>query len=86
MTSYYISAYKTGSYPTITDDAIFIWARPHPKDASAPDSVGKPDNYQLVSPIILLSLCATPAGRLPTCLFRLLYARGLRRAISFFVF
>lgn len=49
MTSYYISAYKTGSYPTITEDAIFIWARQQPKNAVASsDSVPPPDNYQMV--------------------------------------
>ncbi|KAJ3521152.1 hypothetical protein NM688_g9057 [Phlebia brevispora] len=47
MTAYYVSAYKTGSYPTVTEDAIFIWARPHPKNANAPDPVPKPTNYEM---------------------------------------
>ena len=49
MTNYYATAYKTGTYPTITEDSIHLWARPHPKDANAPDSVGKPTNFELVS-------------------------------------
>ena len=80
MTNYYATAFKTGSYPNVTEDKLYLWARPHPKDASAPDSVGKPDNYQLVSPIILLSLCATPAAHLPLAAA---VARGLKLAISF---
>lgn len=49
MTSYYVQAYKTGSYPTVTDDKIYIWARPHPKNAIAVyDPVGPPNNFQMV--------------------------------------
>ncbi len=48
MTKYFATAYKTGSYPAITNDIVYVWARPHPKDANAPDSVGKPKNYELV--------------------------------------
>ena len=48
MTKYYATAFKTGSYPNVTEDKLYLWARPHPKDANAPDAVGKPDNYQLV--------------------------------------
>ena len=50
MTNYYATAYKTGNYPTITEDKLYLWARPHPKDANAPDPVGKPDNFDVVSP------------------------------------
>lgn len=49
MTNYYATAYKTGTYPQITEDKLYLWARPHPKDANAPDPVGKPTNYELVS-------------------------------------
>ena len=54
MTSYYATAYKTGSYPQIETDKIYMWARPHAVDADAPDPVGKPDNFQLVSDIFLV--------------------------------
>lgn len=46
MTSYYATAFKTGSYPKITKDKVYMWARPHLKDATASsDSTGKPTNY-----------------------------------------
>lgn len=49
MTSYYATAFKTGTYPTITEDKIYMWSRPHPKDAEASnDSIGKPNNFDMV--------------------------------------
>lgn len=48
MTSYYATAFKTGSYPAITQDKIYMWARTHPKEANSPDSVPKPTNYEMV--------------------------------------
>ncbi|KAI0917175.1 hypothetical protein AcV5_007718 [Taiwanofungus camphoratus] len=47
MTNYYATAFKTGSYPAITEDKLYMWARPHPKDANAPDPVPQPTNFQL---------------------------------------
>lgn len=48
MTNYYATAFRTGSYPEITNDQLYMWARPHPKDAVASsDSIGDPTNYQL---------------------------------------
>ncbi|KAF9456639.1 glycosyl hydrolase family 71-domain-containing protein [Collybia nuda] len=35
MSQYYITAFKTGSYPLITQDVIYYWARPHPATATA---------------------------------------------------
>ena len=49
MTNYFATAYKTGSYPTVTTDKVYLWARPHPKDASSSDPVGKPANFDIVS-------------------------------------
>jgi hypothetical protein len=49
MTSYYAAAFKTGFYPAITQDKIYLWARPHQRDATATsDSVPKPTNFELV--------------------------------------
>ncbi|WVQ97182.1 hypothetical protein IAU59_004292 [Kwoniella sp. CBS 9459] len=46
LTKYYSTAFKTGSYPTITDDEIVMWARPHPHDATASsDSTGRPAGW-----------------------------------------
>lgn len=49
MTKHYATAFKTGSYPDVTEDKLYLWARPHPKDADAPDGVGKPTNFAVVS-------------------------------------
>jgi glucan endo-1,3-alpha-glucosidase len=47
MTSYYATAFKTGAYPAITQDKLYMWARTHPAQANAPDPVGKPSNFAL---------------------------------------
>lgn len=43
--AYYAPAFKVGAYPNPTTDSLFLWSRPHPKDAkpSAP-SMARP-NY-----------------------------------------
>ncbi|KAH9855566.1 glycosyl hydrolase family 71-domain-containing protein [Lenzites betulinus] len=47
LMQYYITAYKTGAYPTITKDRVFLWGRLYPANASVPaDTVGKPANYE----------------------------------------
>jgi glucan endo-1,3-alpha-glucosidase len=48
MTAYYAAAFKTGAYPEVQEDKVYMWSRPHTKDANAPDGVGKPDNFELV--------------------------------------
>ncbi|KAK8865867.1 hypothetical protein IAR55_001015 [Kwoniella newhampshirensis] len=46
LTKYYSTAFKTGSYPSITKDEIIMWARPHPHDATATsDPVGRPTGW-----------------------------------------
>ncbi|KAI0345808.1 glycoside hydrolase [Trametopsis cervina] len=62
MTSYYATAYKTGSYPAINQDQVFLWARPHTANANAPDSVGKPDNFQLTQDVLWAVVFATAPG------------------------
>ncbi|KAG6907007.1 hypothetical protein DXG01_010975 [Tephrocybe rancida] len=50
LSSYYIHAFKTGSYPTITEDAVYYWARPHPASAKAKDDpLGSPQGWNWVS-------------------------------------
>jgi glucan endo-1,3-alpha-glucosidase len=49
LMQYYIKGYKTGAYPAITRDRVFLWARKYPANASAPDHVGKPDHWDYVS-------------------------------------
>ncbi|KAH0586158.1 hypothetical protein H2248_007423 [Termitomyces sp. 'cryptogamus'] len=47
LTSYYAAAFKTGSFPSIEKDKIFMWSRTHPTHATAPDPVGQPTNFEL---------------------------------------
>ncbi|CAK5270188.1 unnamed protein product [Mycena citricolor] len=50
MSAYYIQAFKTGVYPTVTKDVIYFWARPHPHDATATaDPLPQPANYAWTS-------------------------------------
>lgn len=49
MTNYYATAFKTGKYPEIAQDALYAWARPTSTNANAPDPVGKPTNADTVS-------------------------------------
>lgn len=54
MTKYYADAWRTGVYPTITKNKIYISSRPHPKNAGASsDSVGIPTNWQWVRPMLI---------------------------------
>ena len=47
LENYYISAFKYGAYPSVTEDKIFLWARLYPAEAVVPqDAVGKPDRSQ----------------------------------------
>ncbi|KAG8874654.1 hypothetical protein FRB97_005750 [Tulasnella sp. 331] len=45
-TKYYAEAFRTGVYPHIVEDRIILSGRPHAKDATANDSVGRPTNWQ----------------------------------------
>ncbi|KAG6831948.1 hypothetical protein H0H92_006549 [Tricholoma furcatifolium] len=47
LTNYYATAFKTGAFPTIEKDQLFMWSRPHPTLATAPDPVGPPTNFEL---------------------------------------
>ena len=49
LNAYFARAFKEGRMPQIKHDKIFVWARPHPKDATAPDTVPRPGNWELVS-------------------------------------
>ena len=50
LNEYFARAFKDGVYPPIDRDRIFMWARPHLRDAEATDdAVPRPDRWQLVS-------------------------------------
>ncbi|KAF5382553.1 hypothetical protein D9615_002844 [Tricholomella constricta] len=49
LTRHYATAFKTGSFPNIETDKLFMWSRTHPTQANAPDPVGQPTNFELAS-------------------------------------
>ncbi|KZT12051.1 glycoside hydrolase family 71 protein [Laetiporus sulphureus 93-53] len=63
MTNYYATAFRTGAYPAITQDQLYLWARPHAKDASAwNDTIGPPTSYQLTEDLLWAVVFATEPG------------------------
>lgn len=49
LTRYYAQAFKSGVYPAIEKDAIYMWSRPHAADADGgADGVGKPTNFEIL--------------------------------------
>lgn len=68
LMKYYISAYKSGTYSDITKDRIFTWARLYPVNATAPDSIGKPTNYQWTEDYLwTVVLLTAPANVTQAC-------------------
>ncbi|KAG8687688.1 hypothetical protein FRC08_011849 [Ceratobasidium sp. 394] len=64
MTSYYATAFKTGKYPAITKDQVFLSARPHPAKADASnDPVGKPRDFELTEDNLWAVVFATAPGK-----------------------
>ncbi|KAF8881503.1 glycosyl hydrolase family 71-domain-containing protein [Infundibulicybe gibba] len=63
MSQYYITAFKTGSYPQITEDVIYYWARPHPAQATASsDGLGKPSGFDWTEDSLWAAVFATSAS------------------------
>lgn len=57
LQQYYISAFKSGVYPSVLRDRIFLWGRLYPANADAPrDRIGKPSGWQHVRPSAIFSL------------------------------
>ena len=59
LASYYARAFKSGVYPPIETDTIYMWARPHLKTAVTEDAVPRPQKWELVR---CDSWCSRPAG------------------------
>jgi len=60
MSEYYITAFKTGSYPAITKDVIYFWARPHPAAATASsDPLPKPSGFSWAEDSMWAAVFAT---------------------------
>lgn len=49
MTKYYADGFRSGKLEPITKNQIFLSARPHSKDATPGDSIGKPTRGEFVS-------------------------------------
>ncbi|EKM79227.1 hypothetical protein AGABI1DRAFT_74088 [Agaricus bisporus var. burnettii JB137-S8] len=59
LTRYYATAYKTGIFPAIEKDKIFMWSRPHPSQAKADDPVGQPENFELSQDVVWVVVMTT---------------------------
>ncbi|KAF8306265.1 glycoside hydrolase [Clavulina sp. PMI_390] len=63
LTKYYAEAFKTGQYPSITNDSVTMWARPHSRAAVATnDPVGLPTSADMMSDTLwAVALLSQPA-------------------------
>ena len=60
LTKYFTKAYKGNGTIEVDQDKIYVWARPHSKNATATsDSVGKPENADIVSQTYFIVLYIT---------------------------
>jgi len=60
MSQYYIAAFKTGSFPAITKDVIYFWARPHPATATAShDPLPRPTGFNWAADSMWAAVFAT---------------------------
>ncbi|KAI0084982.1 glycoside hydrolase family 71 protein [Irpex rosettiformis] len=69
LIKYYISAFKTGTYPTISTDRTFVWGRTYKANAVATnDPLPKPDHYTWTDDYIYaVILLRTPATFTLSC-------------------
>ncbi|TEB38068.1 glycoside hydrolase [Coprinellus micaceus] len=63
LNSYFTAAFKKGAYPPIKKDQIFLWARPHSKNASSADRVPRPDNWQITDDKIWVVVFTTAPAK-----------------------
>ncbi|KAF4600058.1 hypothetical protein EYR40_007164 [Pleurotus pulmonarius] len=65
LSGYFARAFKEGVYPSIEEDQIYMWARPHPKDAeAADDNVPRPRNWELTDDTFWVVVLAKAPGML----------------------
>ncbi|OSD07718.1 glycoside hydrolase family 71 protein [Trametes coccinea BRFM310] len=68
LMQYYIAAYKTGSYPAIGKDRVFLWGRLYPTNATTTDPVAKPDNWPWTQDYLWsVALLTSPANVTLSC-------------------
>ncbi|KAL6305085.1 glycoside hydrolase family 71 protein [Sparassis latifolia] len=63
LTRYYADAFKNGHYSAIEKDQIYMWSRPHLKDADATeDTLPRPENWQLTDDEFWVVIFSTAPG------------------------
>ncbi|CAK5266096.1 unnamed protein product [Mycena citricolor] len=62
LSAFFIRAFKDGVYPRIERDEIFVWGRPHTRSATAPDSVPRPENWELTDDVFWVLILSSGAG------------------------
>ncbi|KAH7890334.1 glycoside hydrolase family 71 protein [Phlebopus sp. FC_14] len=68
LMSYFIEAFKTGAYPVIMEDRLFMWAKLFPTAAMTPDPVGRPENAEYLSDTLwAMVFLIAPASVTLTC-------------------
>ncbi|KAG9222501.1 hypothetical protein CCMSSC00406_0002836 [Pleurotus cornucopiae] len=63
LNQYYIEAYKIGSYPSISRDRVFLWARLFPAAASTADSVSRPEKADFTQDFLWAVVLLTSPGQ-----------------------
>ncbi|KAH6910280.1 glycoside hydrolase [Coprinopsis sp. MPI-PUGE-AT-0042] len=63
LNSYFAAAFKKGVYPPVKKDQIFLWARPHPKNAVAREGVPRPNNWEITDDKIWAVVFTTSAAK-----------------------
>ncbi|KAF9467374.1 glycoside hydrolase family 71 protein [Collybia nuda] len=61
LNQYFARAFRTGKYPEIKTDRIFMWARPHAKNAIAKERVPRPEHWQLTDDVFWVVVFAAAA-------------------------
>ncbi|KAF7299538.1 hypothetical protein HMN09_00959000 [Mycena chlorophos] len=63
LTNYFATQFKTGQAPALTEDQIYMWARPHPALATATnDPVGPPTTFNILQDEAWAVVLATSNG------------------------
>lgn len=68
LSSYFISAFKTGNYPPINNDQVYFWYRTSSKNTYCGDPIGMPDNHDWADDnIVIFALLTSSAQINVTC-------------------
>ncbi|TRM68935.1 glycoside hydrolase family 71 protein [Schizophyllum amplum] len=63
LTAYFARAFRDGHAPPILRDRIFMWARPHPRDAPADETIPRPANWELTDDKFWVVVLATAPAK-----------------------